>query len=131
MENKLDKRYYLRLILVMLADAASVLVAHGVALLARFDFKPGEIDPMYLDNIVYFLPLAVVTTIVVYYIARLYHSIWRYASVSEVYRILAAYAIIALLLFAEIKIERVNIPRSCLFIGLVLNTVFCVGIRFS
>ena len=115
----------------MLADAVSVIVAYCIALLARFDFKPGEIDQMYLDNIVYFLPLAVVTTIVIYYIARLYHSIWRYASVSEVYRILIAYAVIAILLFAEIKIERVNIPRSCLFIGIVLNTVFCVGIRFS
>ncbi len=131
MNNKLDKKYYLRLILVMLADAASVLVAYCIALLARFDFHVDAIDPMYMDNIIYFMPVAIVTTIVVYYIARLYHSIWRYASVAEVYRILAAYAVIAVLLFAEIRIQRINIPRSCLFIGIVLNTVFCVGIRFS
>ncbi len=131
MNNKLDKRYYLRLILLMLADAASVLVAHVVALLARFDFKVSSIDAMYTDNILYFLPLAIVTTIVIYYIARLYHSIWRYASIAEVYRIIIAYAFIALALFAEIRIPRFNIPRSCLFIGIVLNAVLCVGIRFS
>ncbi len=126
-----DKKYFLRLLALLVADTVSVLLAHTVSLLARFDFRVAEIPYIYIENICYFLPCAVVTTLIVYYLFRLYHSIWRYASIAEVYRIIGAYGVIALLLFVEIKPDRFNIPRSCLFISIVLNAVLCVGIRFS
>ncbi|MBQ7613790.1 MAG: polysaccharide biosynthesis protein [Butyrivibrio sp.] len=126
-----DKRYTFRLVMLMLADAASVFIAHLIALLARFDFRAGDIPDLYLSNINRFIPAAIVTTIVVYYCFKLYHSIWRYASIAEVYKIIGAYAVITICLFVEIRIDPLNIPRSCLFVGIVLNAVLCVGIRFA
>jgi FlaA1/EpsC-like NDP-sugar epimerase len=126
-----DRKYYLRIVLIMLADIASVILAYLLALLVRFDFIYSSIPQMYLDNIWYMLPAAVVTTILIYYICRLYHSIWRYASLTEIYRIIVAYVAIAALIFIENRIDRLNLPRSAVFIGIVLNGIFCIGIRFA
>ena len=114
-----------------MADAFSVAFAHLLSLLVRFDFRYGDIPQLYKENIVYMLPIAVATTLIVYYIFRLYHSIWRFASLTEVYRIIAAYFVISVLLFMENRIDRVNLPRSCIFMGIILNIIFCMGIRFS
>lgn len=130
-KQKTDFRYCYRITLVLFADTLSVVVAYLLSLLVRFDFKFWGIPRMYIANIVYMLPVAIVTTLTVYYIFRLYHSIWRFASLTEVYRIVGAYFVIAVLLFAENRIERINLPRSCMFMGIILNVIFCMGIRFS
>jgi len=130
-ESKIDFKYYARIILILFADALSVVLAHLLSLLVRFDFRVYDIPELYIGNIIYLLPIAIVTTLVVYYVFRLYHSIWRYASLTEVYRIIGAYFVISILLFTENRIERLNIPRSCMFMGIILNIIFCMGIRFS
>ncbi|WP_044914222.1 polysaccharide biosynthesis protein [Butyrivibrio sp. WCE2006] len=130
-KQKTDVRYYCRIILILVADALSVVAAHLLSLLVRFDFKYREIPQIYTDNILYMLPIATLTTLAVYYVFRLYHSIWRFASLTEVYRIIGAYFVIAILLFTENRIERINLPRSCMFMGIILNLIFCMGIRFS
>lgn len=125
------KRYYARVVLILLADILSVVVSYVTALLVRFDFRYMEIPELYKGNILYLLPLAIVTTIVVYYVFRLYHSIWRFASLAEVYRVMLAYFVLSVIMFAEIRIDRMNIPRSCLFTAIILNVILCLGIRFS
>ncbi len=129
--KKVDKKYYLRILLILLADFASVCIAYPMALLVRFDFHFSHIPDMYLSNIRYMLPVIAVITVLVYYLFRLYHSIWRYASLTEVYRIIASYFVIAIALFLVDLIERLNLPRSGLFIGIVLNFILCIGIRFA
>lgn len=129
--NDIDRRYYFRIYMILLADIVSIIVAHFMALLLRFDCRFSHISPMYLQNIRYFLPMAIITTIIVYYIFRLYHCIWRFASVTEAYRIILAYIVIGGLLFSENFIPFMNMPRSALFVGITLNILFCFGIRFS
>lgn len=129
--NKVDKKYYLRIMLILLADIASIFIAYPMAMLVRFDFVPSHIPEMYIRHMPYMLPVIVVTTVFVYYVFRLYHSIWRFASLTEVYRIIASYIVIAVLMFFENRIDRLNLPRSGLFIGLVLNFILCIGIRFA
>nr|WP_330369217.1 nucleoside-diphosphate sugar epimerase/dehydratase [Butyrivibrio sp. AC2005] len=124
-------KYYLRILAILLADASSVVAAHLLSLLVRFDFRYSDISQLYRDHIVYMIPIAVIITIAVYYMFRLYHSIWRFASLTEVYRIIAAYFVIAIILFTLNSIDRMNLPRSCIFMGIILNIILCMGIRFS
>ncbi|WP_026527936.1 polysaccharide biosynthesis protein [Butyrivibrio sp. VCD2006] len=128
---KNTKRYYARVLLILMADILSVVISYVTALLVRFDFKYREIPGLYKGNILYLLPLAVVITVAVYYIFRLYHSIWRFASLAEVYRTMLAYFVLAVVMFALNRVDRFNIPRSCLFIAIILNVILCLGIRFS
>ncbi|WP_026496097.1 polysaccharide biosynthesis protein [Butyrivibrio sp. WCD3002] len=128
---KATKRYYALVLLILIADILSVVVSYVLALLVRFDFRYFDIPQLYRDNILILVPCAAVTTIAVYYVFRLYHSIWRFASLAEVYRTMLAYFVLSLMMFAEIRISFLNIPRSCLFIAIILNMIFCLGIRFS
>lgn len=124
-------RYYLRVVFILVADILSAFFSYVLALLVRFDFHYKSIPDIYISNILFLIPFAILTTLSVYYVFRLYHSIWRYASIAEVYRIVLAYFALAVLMFAEIRIERLNIPRSCLFIAIIVNALCCFGIRFS
>ena len=125
------KRYFIRVSILVFADALSISLAYLIALSARFDFYWENIPEMYLKSIVRFLPASIVISIIVYYFLKLYHSIWRYASEREIYRIIIAYVIIGAALLLVNHIQFFNIPNSCLFYGHVMSLVFCVGIRFA
>ncbi|WP_026659867.1 hypothetical protein [Butyrivibrio sp. AC2005] len=58
--NNSGTKYYLRILAILLADAFSVVAAHLLSLLVRFDFRYGDIPQLYKDNLVYMLPVAVV-----------------------------------------------------------------------
>lgn len=79
----------------------------------------------------HFLWVVIPCALVIYYFLRLYHSVWRYASITEVYRITLSYILLGILTIALNFIEYFRIPRSCLLIGYLLSLFFCVIIRFS
>lgn len=60
------------------------------ALLLRFDFVFSSIPEEYLMGYLWSMPFWIISTIVIFYICRLYHSIWRLASVAELQMILIA-----------------------------------------
>ena len=117
--------------MIVCADLFSISLAYIIALLARFDFNSNGIPEVYSEHIVLFIPAALFVHVMCYFCLRLYHSIWRYASTAEVYRIVIAYIIISTILYFLNHFDVLNIPRSCLFVGVVLSAVFCVIIRFS
>ncbi len=112
-------------------DAVSIALAYFLALFARFDFSLGNVPNEYLVATLRFAPIAIVISIIVYYIARLYHSIWRYASVSEIYRIVISYIILGAIFLGLEQIHYLRIPRGVLFISYILSFVACVVIRFA
>ena len=131
MDPQAKQKYFLRMSILVFADILGLIISYTLGLLARFDFHPAQIPEVYQASIWYFIPAVIAISIIVYYILRLYHSIWRYASVAEVYRIVVAYIILGILLNLLNLHPLFNIPRSCLFIGYVLSAIFCVAIRFG
>ena len=61
---------------------------------------------------------------------HLYNCIWVYVGTSEVFRILGAYLVLAVIGVA-FQIYGVTLPRSSCIIGLLLGCFFTIGIRFS
>ena len=119
------------MLILVAADIVAIFGSYFIALWARFEFVFENVPDVYTTSSVRFLLAAYLIYFVVYYIARLYHSIWRYASVNEVYRIVVAYAIIGVSLLAVNQIPAFNIPRSCLFFGFILSAAGCIAIRFG
>ena len=66
-----------------LFDIVSVLIASIGALWVRFDFSFQSIDRMYLDPALKMIPFDIVSVLVIYWLFKLYISVWRYASASE------------------------------------------------
>ena len=73
-------RYYLVMVLLVLADIMTVSLTPFLALWIRFD---GLIEQQWLDTLWSFLPLIVCVRIVTFYLFRLYHRIWRYTRINE------------------------------------------------
>ncbi len=118
-------------LLVFLADILVILVAYFMALLLRFDFSFGQIPRYYIDGYLWAMPLWCVLTVVVFYILRLYHSIWSFVSASEAVRIVEAYGILAVLFFISEKLIELNMPRSWYIIGMLIAMIGHIAIRFA
>ena len=120
-----------RAILIMFVDALSVLVSYFLALLLRFDFVFSRIPVNYLEGYLWSMPYWILSTIVIFYICRLYHSIWRLASVAELRMIITAYLIIMVVDVAGMLFMHLRMPRSYYFMGYVLCFCMTAGTRFS
>ena len=112
-------------------DIITIALAYFLALFARFDFSFSNVPEEYLYATMRYAPIAIVVSIIVYYIARLYHSIWRYASVTEVYRIVISYVVLGVIFLGMELIPAIRIPRGVLFISYILSFVGCTIIRFG
>ncbi len=122
---------------VCILDVFSIVCASFVALWVRFDFQPSFVPEEYLNNSIKILPINIAILIILYYLFRLYHSVWRYAGAMEVIRATMAHAVFAFILIGEqfIFSSKLNgaayLPRSVYFIFWALCYAFCVGVRLS
>ena len=67
----------------------------------------------------------------VFFLFRLYNSIWVFVSTPEVFRILGAYIVLGIVGVAGFHFYGVVLPRGSCLIGFVLSFCCTVGIRFS
>ena len=120
-----------RVAALMLLDALSILVSYLFALVLRFEFHWNEIPPEFLEGFGQFLSVWVIVTIVVFFICRLYHSIWSQVSVAELEMIVLTYAVLLPVYLVIIWIGGVKLPRSCYVMGVILNFCATCVIRFG
>lgn len=119
------------MMLLVFADIMIVLVSYFMALMLRFDFVFSSIPQEYLICYMWSMPFWVISTVVVFYLCKLYHSIWRLASVAELQMSLTAYMILAIVYSIGMLFMHMKMPRSYYFIGFVLSFCMTTGIRFS
>ena len=118
-------------LLLCLADMIIVMSAYFMALVMRFDFQVAMIPEEYLAGYFWSMPFWVVATIVVYYIYKLYHSIWAFVSIAEVKRLIVAdIVLIPVYIFGAVFME-LHMPKSYYFMGYIISCVCCAGVRFS
>ena len=117
--------------LLMVYDALSLAFSYFIALWLRFDLRYTTIDYPYLEAWKHFLPLYILFSLAVFWYLKLYKSIWRFASYSELLRVSVATIISALFHTVGITILYIRMPISYYFIGALLQYVAVLGIRFS
>ena len=117
--------------LLMVYDALSLAFSYFIALWLRFDLRYTTIDYPYLEAWKHFLPLYILFSLVVFWYLKLYKSIWRFASYSELLRVSVATIISALFHTVGITLLYIRMPISYYFIGALLQYVAVLGIRFS
>lgn len=79
----IDKKLWMRRVFLMCYDVCAVFLAGMLALLARFDFSFQDIPPYFLENAWKSLPVTALSAIVIFWIFRLYSSLWSYAGAME------------------------------------------------
>ena len=112
-------------------DALAVSASYLGALWLRFDGHFSNIPQEYLDAWVQFAPIYAVFCLAVFWLLRLYRSIWQFASFSELNRTIISSAITALFhaLFITIFIKRM--PLSYYIIGAGIQFLLVLAVRFS
>jgi FlaA1/EpsC-like NDP-sugar epimerase len=123
-QKAVDKAKRYILIGVLLAtDILIVSSAPFIAFWLRFD---GQIAQHWLDTTATMLPLIVCVRLGIFYLFRLYHRVWRHASINEMMVVVAAVTVGSLVLFSIMQVTGTILPRSIWLISWLLN-VLLVG----
>lgn len=122
----------LRVFILILLDMLFVNIAYILALLLRFEFSasaPGfdTYFQVVLSNCLWFMLIR----LVVYAIMGLYKSLWRYASMDELVKIVVACSVSTLLSIAYLSMTNQALPRSVHCIELMLSIILVGGSRFA
>lgn len=125
----------MRGLLLGIVDAMMIAFVIASSLLIRFDFKFSAVEPVFWDSLIIYLPIGLITTILIFIWFKLYSSLWRYASIDEAYRIVFACITATVVQFLTIwVILDLPFPRSySIFFGmqlLLLTTAVRFGYRF-
>ena len=125
-ENKL----LLRRIFLIILDSLMINVCAFMAILIRFDLSFNNIPTHYLDAILAYVPWNTVITILIFYCCRLYHSLWKYASIDEVTNVMIGCILAAAAQYIGIHVMNLHVPRSYYPLSMVFLMVGVVGTRF-
>lgn len=87
-----DQKLWVRRIFLICFDVCAVAMAGVLAIAARFDFSLVHVPHQYMENVWKSLPAAMITTVLLFWIFRLYTSLWGYAGAMEMTYLLAACA---------------------------------------
>ena len=125
-----DKKMFLRQIFLFMFDISAIIGCSLFALLARFDFNYQAVEMRFYDALWKYLPINIMTTIIIFMLFRLYNSLWMYAGLNEVENIISACVISSLLQFFGIRILGMYMPRSYYFIYMFVFILVIVASRF-
>ena len=116
---------------LLIYDIFAVNIAFFLALWLRFDCRFSEMPDYYFDAYVKFVPIYTVACVLAFWRARLYRSIWRFASYTELLRVLMATLVTGVFHIIGITVLFKRMPLSYYFFGVVMQFVMVLGIRFS
>lgn len=123
--------WHIKAIFLMAYDIMAISISYFFALWIRFDGVFSEIPEKYLDPYVSFLPLYIIISLVVFYLLRMYHSVWEYVSIRELMRaaIGSISASVVHVIFITVIFNRM--PISYYLIGSGLQLLLLLAARFS
>ncbi len=127
------QKLYRRTILIIY-DILSVIVSSYLAILIRYEFKFDTIPEHFLSPVNHFLPINILITLVVFYIFRLYDSLWAYAGEKEMQNLVMACVISGVLNAIGLQFFKSHtqpVPQSYYFLYTFLLITFIFISRFS
>ena len=125
------EHWHIIAVLLVFYDVVAVNGAYFLALWFRFDCRFSFIPIVYLNDWIHFLPFYTIICLVVFWIFRLYQSVWRFASFSEMVRVVLACLITSALHAIGITLLFGRMPVSYYLVGPLIQLLFVLGIRFS
>lgn len=117
-------------LLLMVYDFAAVIVSFGIALWLRFDCKVTSVEPQYLTTYTKTIIIYALFCLVVFWLLRLYKSIWRFASYSELLRVILATVVTGVIYTGSLLVFNLHMPVSYYVIGITVQFIATLGIRF-
>ena len=130
-ETKKDRiQLLVRRFFLFLTDTFLLNACVYLSLIMRFGVGIVSIEPQYISNYVENVLPYTIMSLLIFWLFRLYHSLWQYASIAEVYRIAEACIIVEVVHFLSNKIMGNMLPRSCYFNAAIYLIIAICASRF-
>lgn len=134
MKRVFNAKLFYRRASLIIYDVAAVLLTSFLAIAMRYEFALDSIPEYFLGTITRFLPFNVILTILIFYLFKLYNSLWAFASETELQNLIAACIISTAVDGVGLYIVRIEakpVPTSYYFMyGFILITLIFAS-RFS
>ena len=120
-----------KVFMIMIMDVLATVLSFFLGVWFRYDFDFNAIPPYHINGFTTAILPWCAIVLAVFLCFRLYSSIWAFVSTSEVFRIVGAYIVLAVVGVAVFHFDGVVIPRSSMLVGFVFSFVCTVFIRFA
>lgn len=132
--------------LLFIFDMIMVNISYFLALWFRFDCNISrlQMETTFLSSYMRFIPIYTIFCAFIFIVCKLYRSIWRFVSYSELFRCIVATAITTIFYIVGIAVicpalyvigwtflPSSGLPVSVYLLGAVLQFIFILGVRFS
>ena len=127
-----DTQYRIRAFLLLILDIIAIIASSFITLSLRFEFHFNMVDIQYVETLYRYLPINIVCTIIIFFLLRMYTSLWKYASVRELSNVVIASILSGVVqLIGMFYILRWPMPRSYFVVYTMLLLLLEFGIRFG
>ena len=116
---------------LIIYDIITINLSYFLGLWIRFDLHFSAIPYEYFYSYLKFTPIYCVIALIVYYFFGLYNSLWRFASFSELNRVILAWAVTTAIQIVGITVFVRRMPISYYIIGAFFQLFFTTVIRFA
>ena len=119
-----------RRIFLVITDIILINGSVFLSLIMRFEINIASVPEEYIQKyIVNGIPFTIVT-LIIFWCFRMYHSLWQYASIAELYKIVEACVVAELAHLCVTSFMGWMLPRSCYFTSGVFLIVAMSASRF-
>lgn len=126
----LNKRIWLQAFM-MLYDFFAIIFSYFFALFLRFDFQFKQIPETYFSAYRIFIWRYALFAIVIFWLCRMYNSLWRYASYDELIRVFLGTFLTGTVHAVGITWLLARMPISYYLTGIVMQFLMTLGVRFA
>ena len=116
---------------LLIYDVIMMNASYFIGLLLRFDIRYSSIPEEYLYAFLKFAPFYTVFSVAVFFLLRLYNSLWRFASFSELNRILLASGITTIFQLIGITAFVHRMPASYYVFFFFVQFCMVTAVRFT
>lgn len=114
----------------MIADALLINAAAFLALFVRFEFDFEQLRQSgYMDGLVTYSWLNTLGSLLIFYLMKLYDSLWEFASTAELVRVFIASVISAGVCVVGMMMLKISMPRSFVLLYAGALTALCSALR--
>lgn len=115
---------------LLIYDIVAINFSYFFGLLLRFDLAYSSIPENYLSAFLRFAPFYTAFSLIVFYVAHMYNSVWRFASFTELNRIFVATVVTTVFQVVGITTFYERMPGSYYIVGCISQFILTVAVRF-
>lgn len=125
-----NRAKFIRVVCLVIADAMLINAAAFLALFVRFEFDFEQLRQSgYMDGLVTYSRLNTLGSLLIFYLMKLYDSLWEFASTAELVRVFIASVISAGVCVVGMMMLKISMPRSFVLLYAGALTALCSALR--